>query len=206
LIRNFISLVVLSILLEWVSSIILNTESLFINSLVNEVTEQQFLEFLDFKKRWVWLGYFITPIVLFFKIIIISIVLEVGCFFFNKEIKYKAIINIVIKAEFVFLGVLLLKTIWFYVFQQEYTLEDLQNFYPLSGLNIIGYKSLQSWFIYPLQVLNLFEMAYWFILAYLLGKELKVSSNKGLAIVASSYGTSLVIWVASIMFLTLNNN
>lgn len=80
----------------------------------------------------------------------------------------------------------------------------MQYFYPLSALNIIGYEGLQSWFIYPFQLINLFELAYWVILAYLIGKEFNENTDKGLSIVASSYGVSLLIWVVGMMFFTLN--
>lgn len=65
--------------------------------------------------------------------------------------------------------VIVFKIAWFYFFQLNYTLEDIQYFYPFSALNIVGYEGLQPWFVYPIQVLNLFELAYWFILAYLIG-------------------------------------
>ncbi len=75
----------------------------------------------------------------------------------------------------------------------------------MSALNIIGYEGLEPWFIYPLQVLNLFELAYWFIIAFLLNKEINdTESTKGLQIVVSSYGVSLLIWVVGVMFFTLN--
>lgn len=101
--------------------------------------------------------------------------------------------------------VIVFKTAWFYFLQTDYNLEDLQYFYPLSALNIVGYEGLQPWFIYPFQILNLFELAYWLILAYLIGEEINdTESTKGLQIVASSYGISLLIWVIGVMFFTLN--
>jgi len=100
--------------------------------------------------------------------------------------------------------VIIFKTAWFYFFQTDYNLEDLQYFYPLSALNIVGYEGLQPWFIYPVQVFNLFELAYWVILAYLIDKELNENTVKGMSIVASSYGVSLLIWVVGVMFFTLN--
>jgi hypothetical protein len=148
--------------------------------------------------------FIIIPITLLLKTSIIAAILDIGCFFFSKEIKYKRLFNIVVKAEFIFLLVIVFKTAWFYFFKTEYNLEDLQNFYPLSALNIIGYEGLQPWFIYPFQVLNLFELAYWFNLAYLIGKELNENTDKGFSIVASSYGVSLLIWVVGVMFFTLN--
>lgn len=191
-------------ILGFISKIILNTNELLINSLAEQFTQAQIAEAVNSQQKWQWLGYAIIPLLLLLKISIIAAILDAGCFFFEKEIKYKKLFNIVVKAEFVFLLVIVFKTIWFYVFNQDYTLQDLQYFYPLSAINITGYQDLQTWFVYPLQVLNLFELAYWVILAYLLGKELKVSTDKGLSIVASSYGVSLVIWVVAIMFLTLN--
>lgn len=182
----------------------LNIDELTINSLAEQFTYKQIQEVLDFQQKWQWLSYIISPLLLLLKISIIAAVLDIGCFFFDKEIKYKQLFGIVVQAEFVFLLVILFKTIWFYVFHQDYTLEDLQYFYPLSAINITGYNNLQTWFVYPLQVLNVFELAYWAILAYLLGKELNISTNKGLSIVASSYGVGLLIWVVTIMFLTLN--
>ena len=87
---------------------------------------------------------------------------------------------------------------------QPYTLEDLQYFYPFSTLNIIGYEGLEPWFIYPLQVLNLFELVYWLLLGYGLSKSLKTSMDAAMGIVVSSYGVGLLIWVVAVMFLTLN--
>ena len=185
---------------------LLDFDELLINSLAERITSNQIEEFLSFQKKWQWLYYFILPLLLFIKISIIALILDVGCFFFDKEIKYKKLFNIVAKAEFVFLGVIILKTIWFYVFQQDYTLEDLQYFYPLSALNIVGYEGILTWFIYPFQVINLFEFAYWFILASLISKELKTTTSKGFSIVASSYGVALLIWVVGVMFFTLNTS
>jgi hypothetical protein len=110
----------------------------------------------------------------------------------------------------VFLGVGVLKIVWFYFFQTNYTLEDLQYFYPLSALNIVGYKGLDAWLIYPLQVLNLFELAYWLLLSYFVGMLAFIEKYKGkpmdlgFKIVASSYGSALLLWVVVVMFFTLN--
>ncbi|GAA0739168.1 hypothetical protein [Gaetbulibacter jejuensis] len=197
-------LIALTLLIGFFSELILNTEILFLNSLTESLTYDQLQEVIEFKDKWKYTGYIVVPILLLIKTSIIAAILDAGCFFFGKEIKYKKLFNIVVKAEFVFLLVIVFKTAWFYFFQTNYTLEDLQYFYPLSAINIIGYEGLQPWFIYPFQVLNLFEFAYWFILAYLLGKELKETTDKGLSIVASSYGVSLLIWVVGVMFFTLN--
>lgn len=201
---SFIALIIITILLSLLSKELLNTNDLVISSLAEQLTNEQINEIIGIQEKWEWLGFIIIPIILLLKISIIAAIIDAGCFFFDKEIKYKKLFKIVTKAEFVFLGVIIFKTIWFYVFQQDYTLEELQNFYPLSALNIVGYEGLKAWFVYPFQILNFFELAYWFALAYLLGKELNVTTDKGFSIVASSYGVSLLIWVVGVMFFTLN--
>ena len=199
-----IFLIALTLFLGFLSELILNTEILFLNSLTESLTYDQLQEVIEFKDKWKWVGYIVVPILLLIKISIIAAILDIGCFFFSKEIRYKKLFNIVVKAEFIFLLVIVFKTAWFYFFETDYNLEDLQYFYPLSALNIVGYDGLQPWFIYPFQVLNLFELAYWFILAYLIGKELNENTDKGFSIVASSYGVILLIWVVGVMFFTLN--
>ena len=200
----FSILVAITIFTGLISKELLNIQELIVNTLAEQLTKNQIEKALDSQEKWQFLGYILIPFLLIIKTSIIAAILDVGCFFFSKEIKYKKLFNIVIKAEFIFLLVIVFKTAWFYYFQTDYNLEDLQYFYPLSALNIIGYEGLQPWFIYPFQVLNLFELAYWFILAYLIGKELNENTDKGFSIVASSYGVSLLIWVVAVMFFTLN--
>ena len=200
----FLFLIVLTSLITYFSQSLMNTEELYYSLLSEKYTYEQINKILNFQDKWQWITYLIIPLLLLIKISIIASILDVGCFFFGKDIKYKKLFNIVVKAEFVFLLVIIFKTAWFYFFQTDYNLEDLQYFYPLSALNIIGYEGLQPWFIYPFQVLNLFELAYWVILAYLIGKELNENTDKGMSIVASSYGVILLIWVVGVMFFTLN--
>lgn len=200
----FFSILVLTLILSHFSKELLDTDKLLVNTLIESLTGDQINEILEAKNKWQWLSYVIVPLLLLIKISLITALIDMGCFFFNQKLKYKAIFNMVVKAEFVFLLVIVFKTAWFYFFQPNYTLQDLQYFYPLSAINIVGYDGLDPWWVYPFQVLNLFELAYWFILAYLLGKAINANTNKGLSIVASSYGVSLLIWVVGVMFFTLN--
>ncbi len=200
----FFTLALSTVLISVSTKHLLNLDQLISNTLAEQLTHDQLERVLDIKNKMNWLGYFAIPLLLLLKISIISAIIDASCFFFDKEIEYKKIFNIVTKAEFIFLLAIIVKTIWFYIFQTDYTLEDIQNFYPLSALNITGYKNLSPWFIYPFQVINLFELAYFFILSYLLGKELKAPLDKSLNIIIGGYGTCLIIWVVCVMFFVLN--
>lgn len=202
----FPMLVFLTFLFSLISKEILNIDEILINSMLEQYTKEQVNKAMNFNEQWEWLGYVFLPLFILIKVSTIAAILDAGCLFFDREIKYKKLFNIVLYAEFIFLFVILFKTAWFYFIQKDYNLEDLQYFYPLSMLNLIGYKDLQPWFIYPFQVFNLFELVYWLLMAYLIDKELGIEKTKdtGIKIVASSYGVCLLIWVVGVMFFTLN--
>jgi hypothetical protein len=205
LIFKFLFLTILTILITEITKSVLNLDKLIYSSLAEQLTSQQIEDFLNLQKKWQSLGYFFAPIMLLIKITLITSVIYIGIFFFSKkEVSYKILWDIVINAEFIFLLVPFFKIIWFYFFQTNYKLEDFQYFYPISTLNIIGYQGLEPWFIYPFQILNLFELAYWLILAFYIGKITQTNMDNGLKIVASSYGAALLLWVVTIMFFTLN--
>jgi len=205
--KNWHLLFVLSILhvfIAFLTNKLLTTQEVFYNSYIEKVSLESIDKYFQIHQKWFWISYMFNPVILTLKIFIIGSLIDAGLFFFNYDIKFKKIVRIVLKAEYLFVAVGLIKIIWFIIFQQSYDLLDLQYYKPLSVINIVGYKGLEAWLVYPLQVLNLFEVAYWFVLAHLLGKELKFSINKGLIIIASSYGIGLLIWMVSVMFLTLN--
>ena len=209
--KKIVLYILLNIFLLELLKELLKLDQLTYNKLTETLSFNQVEKILQFQKKinnWLYL---VLPLLMIFKIFLISSVLYIGTFFYSKaKVTFKQLLNAVIKAEFVFLGVGVLKIIWFYFFQTNYTLEDLQYFYPLSALNIVGYKGLESWFIYPLQVLNLFELAYCLLLSYFVGKLAFTEKDKGkpmdlgFKIVASSYGSALLLWVVVVMFFRLN--
>ena len=194
-----------SFLLSFITQYIIEFDQLLLNSLSEQMTQSQINQIFEFNQKWEWVGHAAVPLLLLIKISLISGVLYMGIFLFNKKLTYKKIFSIVTKAEFIFMIVGFIKLFWF-VFQDGYVLEDVQYFYPLSALGLIGHEGLSPWYIYPFQMLNLFELAYWIVLAYFIGKAIKSTTDYGLKIVASSYGSAMLIWVATIMFFTLNAN
>ncbi|MFD0863640.1 hypothetical protein ACFQ1M_15595 [Sungkyunkwania multivorans] len=181
-----------------------------INQLVyNSLTETLSIEKVDqmFKesRKWQLIAYVLIPLLLFIKTHVIAAILNIGAFFFEKRISYKKLWGIVLRAEIVFIVVALIKTFWMLFFFDDYTLKDVQVFYPLSMLSIIGAEGIEPYFLYPLQVINAFEIIYWIVLALLLDKALKEEKgNTGIKIVLTSYTPALLIWVVAVMFFALN--
>lgn len=205
---NFYKYLIISIILILITEItnkVLNIKGLIYNSLAEQLTSQQIESVFEFQEKWQWVNYIIIPIVILIKTSIIASILYIGSFFFSKiEVKFKQLLTIVLKAEFIFLGIGILKILWFYFYQTDYNLKDIQYFFPFSALNIIGYQGLEPWFIYPLQTFNFFEIAYIIYLGFQIGNLTNTNADNGLKIVACSYIPALVLWVSIIMFLTLN--
>jgi len=103
----------------------------------------------------------------------------------------------------IFLIPSIIKMAWF-TFKSDYTLEDVQYFLPGSMLNIFDPKLLEPWLIYPIQSLNIWELAFWIALAVGLKKYLDGDFYRSMSLVAGTYGAGLVIWVVFVTFLTLN--
>lgn len=187
-----------------ITNSLLNFKDLLRHYLSDSLTIQQLNNYFEFQDKWHWLTYLLIPLLLLLKTSIITVVLYIGLFISNKDLKYKKIWNAVLNAEFVFLLVPIFKVCWFLLFQPNYILLDVQNFFPLSALNIIGYKNLESWLIYPFQILNLFELSYIIYLAFQIGKLTNTNTDHGLKIVGVSYVPTLFLWVTTVMFFTLN--
>lgn len=199
----FIALVGMTVLLTLATRYLLDTDELLVSSLSEKLAENQVEEIVTTKQKWKWVEIAVVPLELLIKISLISGVLYLGTFLFDKKIAYKRLFTIVTKAEFVFVVAALFKLLWF-VFQNDYSLEDIQNFYPLSILSVMGYEDVASWFKYLFKTLNLFEVAYLIVLTYLIQKEIRDTTDKAFKIVVSSYGSGLVIWIVSLMFLSLS--
>jgi hypothetical protein len=200
----FLLLLCLTLFLSYIHYTILDLENLQIKKISENLTKNQIINISKYKKDNTLFIVFPTFISLVIKIIVVSSLMFFGLFLFNLKSNFKNILLLVIKAEYIFLLPIVYEIIYFKFINTKATIDDIQFFYPLSALNIVGYKGLEAWYIYPFQVLNLFEVAYIFILAYYIGKLTQTNTDRGLTIVSASYVPALVLWVVCVMFFTLS--
>ena len=123
------------ILIDLFYNNIFNIEELQINFLKVKLTDDQINKYLDFQKKWEWVSYSLLILFLIIKTTIIASVLYIGTFFYSKaKVTFKQLFNTVVKAEFVFLSVGVLKIVWFYFFFFFFTLVDLQYFFSFKPI------------------------------------------------------------------------
>ena len=202
----FVGIVLANLVIIWLSKFILINEIVFYNTYSEQLTYDRSLKLFEQLKSLSWISYVLTPIILLIKFTLVSFVLYIGIVFFNKQDKVSlgSVFKIVIASEIVFVFAALVKFLWFYVFAGNYDLNDIGFFYPLSLINIFKSEELARFWIYPLQTVNMFHLIYLLLLSYGLINLCKIEKPDSDKIVLLSYIPALVLWVALLMFLTID--
>ena len=202
------ALVVSSYLLTmWLSQSLVN-EIVYYNTYSEQLTYDRAMELYGNLKKYSWVGFAGIPVILLIKITAISLVLYIGVIFFNlqKHVSLGMVFRVVTGAEIVFIIAGVFKILWFYFFAGNYTLNDINFFYPASLINLFRTGEVDTLWIMPLQTVNLFHLLYLLLLAYGIRSVSKVDKAFCEKIVAGTYVPALMIWVAFIMFMSVNNN
>src|SRR4051812_3774993 len=116
---------------------------------------------LDSVQNWVYLS---TAAFLIVKLLTVALILYTALYLNHHQIRFSVLFQLVTLSEFVFLIPALIKVLWFHLAFPGGTLEDWRHLYILSALSLAETVS-PDWY-YPLQILNVFEVGYWFLLAY----------------------------------------
>lgn len=204
----FLTLVIANILIMWLSKFILINEIVFFNTYSEQLSYDRSLELFESLKKYSWIGYAAIPIIYLIKFLLISVIICTGIFFcdLNERINFKKIFGVVVASEIVFLIASLIKFLWFYLFAENYDLNDLNFFYPLSLGNLFTRLEVNRVWIFPLQVLNLFQLLYILLLSFGLSIQSGIERVKTEKAVMVSYLPGLVIWIALIMFITIGTS
>lgn len=182
------------------------TENIIYNSYAEQLSYDRIEEIIDEQNKYSWLGYLIIPLLQAIKFFLVACCLVVGSLFFDLKLKFGQAFKVALLADVVFIVPMLIKIFWFMVIQENYTLQDLQMFSPLSVLNLMDTKNIGVLWLYPLQLLNIFELVYILLLGFWVYQFVAKSFDKGLNMVLSSYLPALFIWIVLVMFVTLNLN
>lgn len=136
-----------------------------------------------------------VPFVYMWKFTVIAFVVWVGCFMFGYRVTYQQCWGVVIGAEYIFLIAEVLKIVWFMSIQTDPTLNDISAFYPFSLMHFFDYSSLDKRWAYPLRALNLFEIAYWFLLVEGIQHYARKDKKYIWIIVSCSYVLIFFLWL-----------
>jgi hypothetical protein len=159
--------------------------------------------FLNRAENLKWATYCVIPVIYGLKILLITVIILAGLLIFDYRVTFIKIVQVVLVSEFIFLIPFAIRIIWFNWVDTTYDLNDIQKFYPLSILNIIDSKNIDSWLFYPFQILNVFELMHWLVLAFGLMKVSEYKYSDMFKVVLASYIPALFLWVVIVMFLSI---
>lgn len=196
------------ILLNFLDKTYITTDSKIFDFLAKDYPSSVVQNYIESQKKWWWISYAMTPILIGIKVLVAAFCLNFVKIVSEKleKIKFRDILQVVLIAEFVFIIAGFYKFFNFYLVDTDYTLENLQTYYPLSLINFKEAISTEKWLAYPLQLVNLFELAYWSILAWGIWElaDQKISFPKSFGVVALTYGVGLLFWLGIVCFLILS--
>lgn len=155
----FLLLCIIFLLIGNASQFLLVNDALYLNNFTSQMDYGRAIKLLNSLKRYDWLSSVILPILFLIKLSIITSCLTIGYFLFFNKLHYNIFFLKVILAEFIFIIPIFIKIIWFLFIHTDYTLGDLNQFHPISVLNILDGTALPNYWLYPLTTLNLFEIA-----------------------------------------------
>ena len=196
------------IILLFLDKTYISTDSKIFDFLAKDYPSEFVRNYMESQKKWWWVSYAITPVLIGIKVLLVAFCLNFVKIISEKleQVKFRDILTIVLMAEFVFLIAGFYKFFNFYLIDTDYTLETLQTYYPLSLINYKEAISTEKWLAYPLQLVNVFELMYWGILAWGIWElaDKKISYQRSLGYVALTYGIGLLFWVGVVCFLILS--
>ena len=206
----YIFLIVLfaHIFILYFTSYFLEINSKIIDFLAKDYPSSVVQNYIESQKKWWWVSYAVTPVLIGIKVLLVAFCLNFVKIISEKleDVKFRDILTVVLIAEFVFIIAGFYKFFNFYLIDTDYTLETLQTYYPLSLINYKEAISTEKWLAYPLQLLNVFELMYWGVLAWGIWQlaDKKISYQRSLGYVALTYGVGLLFWVGVVCFLILS--
>ena len=200
-----ITIIALHILVLYLINIFLITNEYIINTYSNTLSYERILVIIDSYRKLEWLGYLWILIIYNLKFLIVALSLYIVFIFYeiDDEVSFKQCYKTILLAEIIPLIYYYFNLI-FLLTSSLKIIEHQNKFINLSIQNIIDFKNLPPYLHYPLQQINLFEIGYWLVLAFLIKLLIHKPFLLCLKFVALSYGTCFIIWVLFVMFLQIH--
>lgn len=176
---------------------------LYIDSLRDNLSNVQINIVSERMKLYSWIGYVFIPVIILFRIFLVSVVLYIGVVLSGIKLSFNQLFKTSLLASFLFIIPLIIQVFWIEIYSEGLTLQQMQFFSPFSLLSFFDPKSIDPIWVYPLQAINVFEIVYWFALAYGIYKYTEVKYENSFFLVIKSYLPALMLWIIFVMFLTV---
>lgn len=127
------------------------------------------------------------------RFFLITLLMSVVLILFNQEVKLKKLLQLIIIAEFIFFLPDIIKILWFFIIEPEYSLERYSDYYPLSLYAVMNYDLREGWSGTIFRYLNIFEIMYVLVLYYGLTYIYNLRSTITSLIILFGYGIFYIL-------------
>jgi len=198
---SFLCLLYISVTI--VGQYVLITPELFYTKFSDQISFEKATDLYDISSKYSLFGIILIPVLYGMKFLLVAAVIQTGVLVENINLKFSNSLRAVMKAEIAYVLLAIVKIFWFLCFQKDYSMDDLNEFSPLSAYWLFSSLDLNSHLKYIFKSLNLFEVAYVVCIASILTKEIKKDLDYCLSFTLKYYGISLVLWLLIISFFSI---
>lgn len=195
-------LIIFQLVILFVIKYFFATEYVFYNTYADQFTFDRIKIAFESQSKYQWLGYLFLPLVFIIKVLYNTILLTTGSLLNTENGYFKSNFNICLKAEYIFVAMLLVKLASFAFFKEVNTLNDL-GFIPGSLLNLFNTDEVPKWAVYPLQTINVWEVWFCWVGTSLYAIQFGISKSKAAVLFCVPYLIGLFIWMLIVVFLTM---
>ena len=198
----FVLYIFLITTIGWLTNSLIFTDTYYYSFFGDKFSNERIVDIIAISKKYQYMGYAISPLILLFKLGIISGAIYMGLFLLNRNLTYSDCFKIVMIAELASIVALVVRMLWLFKYRPE-TMQEMQFFCPLAATQIFDLKQLPIYLVYPLHQFNVFELLYWYLVAAGIQAYTKQSLIGAFKVVAATYGLVLSIWVLFVVFIQL---
>ena len=198
----FLIITVFYLSIIYLTNTFIYTNAFYYEALSQKMNVDRIKDIIEMQRKYQIIGYCFYPLLMLLKLWLIASVIFMASYLFNIEVSYKNCLKSAIIAELVSVVAMLVRIAWLLVAKPD-NVNDIQYFSPLALTQLLNINKLPQYLFYPLQLFNVFEVAYWLVLAYGIMVFTNSKFGKGLKVVALSYGVAMVIWCLVIIFIQL---
>jgi hypothetical protein len=206
-IRNlwlFIGMVVLYLVIAFIIDRFILTKDVYYRGFAEQMTAERIEAFLEMRNEYWWMQFLSPVIIVGIKASFTALCITIGIILIGQDITFAKAFKVALLAECVFVLAMAVQVAGGLWFVEVRVPDDYANFAPLSLLQLFDPAALALWMKHPLRTVNLFEVAYMLVLAWLVRPLLKKRSfRQTFGLVAASYGVGLLLWVVVLAFLLL---
>jgi hypothetical protein len=148
-----------------------------------------------------WLSFLLLPILLLFRLFLVTSCLFVGGFFFIEMSGWRFGewwgVATIAQSVMLFYSVILC------IISMSVEANTVMVFNESISLMFLVGKNVEPWVRLPLSAVNAFEILYWVLMSLLVGRLCGTKYGKSFLFVMSTYGVGYLFYVAFLMFLMM---